>query len=222
MTSKEYFISGIDTDCGKTYITGLLAFHLKKTGKNFITTKLVQTGCKGISEDILTHRKMSETDILPEDRSGETCPFVYTFPASPHLASQIDKKTIDLKLIRQTTDSLLQQYDICLTEGAGGLMVPITDSYFTIDYIREHKLPLILVTSSKLGSINHTLLSLELCKQHNVNLHALIYNEFPNSDPFIAKDSFKYFKKYLEGNFPETVLIHSKELDRKEEFEIVL
>lgn len=215
MKKTEYFISGIDTDCGKTYITGLLAYHLKKAGVKIITSKLVQTGCQGTAEDISEHRRIMESEILPEDKSGSTCPYVYSYPASPHLSAKIDSKPIEINIIRRSTEKLLNNYDIVLTEGAGGLMVPITDNYFTIDYIKKNALPLILVSSSKLGSINHTLMSLELCLHHNINLHTFIYNKMPNDDTIIANDSFAFFKDYLKKKFPDVHLVHSDLLDKK-------
>ncbi|GMT44851.1 MAG: ATP-dependent dethiobiotin synthetase BioD [bacterium] len=221
MKGIEYCVSGIDTDCGKTYITGLLAYHLKKAGVKIITSKLVQTGCQGISEDILEHRRIMESEILPEDKSGLTCPYVFSYPASPHLSAKIDNKPIDTSIIRKSTERLLNNYDIVLTEGAGGLMVPVTSSYFTIDYIKEHALPLILVSSAKLGSINHTLMSIELCLHHNINLHTFVYNKMPNDDPVIANDSFAFFKDYLKIKFPDVHLVHSDLLDKKSEMTVV-
>ena len=98
---KHIFISGIDTDCGKTYVTGLLAKNLLNQGFKCITSKFVQTGCIGISEDILAHRKAMGIDLLPEDKDGTTCPFVYTFPASPHLSANIDQRPFEIESIKQ-------------------------------------------------------------------------------------------------------------------------
>lgn len=213
MKKNEYFISGIDTDCGKTYITGLLAKQLKNKGVYVITSKLVQTGCVGVSEDIIVHRRLMEIELLPEDIGGTTCPFVFTFPASPHLATEIDNKSINFDVIRNAQKELCAKYELVLAEGAGGLMVPITENYLTIDYIKEYNLPLILVSSSKLGSINHTLLSIELCLQYDINLHSIIYNQMPGDDKTIASESFAYFKRYLNKRSPRTQLLHGDNLD---------
>ena len=213
MAGSEYFISGIDTYCGKTYITGLLAYHLKKAGKKVITSKLIQTGCKGISEDILEHRRLMHSEVLPEDKSGITCPFVYTYPASPHLAIEIDNKPIDFSLIRSGIEKLKKNYEVILSEGAGGLMVPFQKNYFTIDYIKKNNLPLILVGSSKLGSINHTLLSIQLCINFGINIHAFVYNQMPGHDEIIASGSLKFITSYLNQNLPETKIIIGKELN---------
>lgn len=207
-----FFISGIDTDCGKTYITGRLAKQLKASGKNVITHKLIQTGCDGISEDILEHRKIMGVDLLQEDKNGETCPYVLSFPASPHLACEIDKVKLDFNRMSNSIKNLSNKYDIVLSEGAGGLMVPLTKNNLTIDFIKDYKLPLILVTSSKLGSINHTLLSLHACKQYGIDLRYVIYNQFPDHDAVIAADSFKFLQTYLINQFPKVQLIKGEEL----------
>lgn len=199
---KTFFISGIDTDSGKTYATGWLAAKWLTEGKNVITQKFIQTGCHGISEDIETHRKIMGIPLQEADMDGTTCPLVFSYPSSPHLASRIDGKTIDLSLVRQSTAKLREQYDIVLLEGAGGLMVPITEDILTIDYIIEEQLPLIFVTSAKLGSINHTLLALNTCLQRGVKLEYLIFNGYPEADTILADDTRHYLQRYLSKNFP--------------------
>ena len=159
--SKAYFVSGIDTDAGKTYVTGYIARHLMDTGKRVITQKFIQTGNIGFSEDIELHRRIMGTGMLPEDIDHTTAPVIFSYPASAQLAARIDGKEIDLDVIDRATQRLLSLYDIVLMEGAGGLAVPITDTFMAIDYVQSRRLPLILVTNGVLGSINHTILSLE-------------------------------------------------------------
>lgn len=180
------FVTGIDTDIGKTYATGYLAqLMLKNAPDNpnaVITQKLVQTGCTGIAEDLLTHREMMGLPLQDVDSNRTTCPFVFDIPASPHLASQLENCVIDVDAITKSTQTLLQTYDTVLLEGAGGLMVPITENLLIIDYIAEQNYPVILVTSGRLGSINHTLLSLNALKQRHIPLHALVYNHWQKFD----------------------------------------
>lgn len=202
-----YFISGIDTDAGKSIATGIIARTLKNKGVNVITQKFIQTGCIGISEDILKHREIMGIQPQQVDKDGTTCPYVMTYPASPHLAAEIDKINIDTEIIREATNQLAKQYDIVLLEGAGGLYVPVTRNYLTIDYIQEQKLPLILVSSSKLGSINHTLMSLELCRLRGIDLKYLIYNHFPNDSEWIKNDSISIIKQYIDQYFPDCKLL---------------
>lgn len=171
------FVSGIDTNIGKTYATAYLAKKYRDGGFSVITQKMIQTGCEKYSEDIEMHRKLMCLGNLQEDKDLLTAPCVFTYPASPHLAAKIDKREIELDAIKLATDKLLSKYEIVLLEGAGGLMVPIKEDpsmplggYLTIDYIKENNYPVVLVTSGRLGSINHTLLSIDACKSRGIKI----------------------------------------------------
>lgn len=174
--SKTYFISGIDTDAGKSYCTGWWAKQMAVLGQKVITQKFIQTGNLEFSEDIDLHRRLMGIDMLPEDIDHTTAPVIFSYPCSPHLAARIDGKEINLSIIDDATQRLLEKYDVVLIEGAGGLMVPISDDCFTIDYVVTRKLPLVLVVHGGLGSINHTILSLEAIKQRDIQLPYILYN----------------------------------------------
>ncbi len=210
MTENIYFVSGIDTNVGKSYATGFIAKKWADEGKKVITQKFIQTGNTDVSEDIIIHRKLMNIALNADDKEFLTMPEIFSYPCSPHLAATIDKREINLDKIQQATKKLAQKYEKILLEGAGGLMVPITQTYLTIDYIAENNLPLIFVTSGKLGSINHTLLSFEAIKKRNINLKILAYNEFLNNeeyDEIIAKDNFNFIKEVVKKEFPQTEII---------------
>ena len=199
-----YFVSGIDTDIGKTVATGVLAKQLLQQGKSVITQKPVQTGCQDIAEDIAVHRKIMGIPMQEVDKQGLTMPEIFGYPASPHLAARLDGRALDLDKIRTSTQELATQYEIVLVEGAGGLMVPLTENLLTIDYIRQQGYPVILVTSGRLGSINHTLLSFSALKQYGISLYSLIFNHIHDSkDETIAGDTLEYLKGRLKDEFPE-------------------
>lgn len=202
-----YFISGIDTDAGKSIVTGVIARTLLQKGVHVITQKFIQTGCVGISEDILKHREIMGIPPQEVDRDGTTCPYVMTYPSSPHLAAEIDRVEIDVERIHRSTEKLVAAYDVVLLEGAGGLYVPVSRQYLTIDYIQEYKHPLILVSSSKLGSINHTLMSLELCRLRGIEVAYVVYNDFPNDSEWIKNDSITIIRQYLDEHFPDCHLL---------------
>lgn len=205
---KVFFVSGIDTNIGKSYATGYIASLWSKQGLSCITQKFIQTGNVEISEDIELHRKIMGKPILPIDRTKLTMPEIFTYPCSPHLAAEIDKREIDFEKIESATHELSNLYDRVLIEGAGGLMVPLTRDMLTIDYIHSHKLPLILVTSGRLGSINHTLLSLEAIRLRGIRLAVLAFNLYGETpDEIISADTQNYIKRYLEKWFPETEYI---------------
>ena len=203
--SKVFFVSGIDTGIGKTYCTGYLAKLWNVEGVRTITQKLVQTGNVDISEDIEKHREIMNMGWFLEDETKLTMPEIFSYPASPHLATQIDGREIDFAKIEDATLQLASKYDRVLLEGAGGLMVPLTKDLLSIDYIQQHKLPVILVSSGRLGSINHTLLSLEALKARGIELYALAYNlAHESQDALISKDTADYLKTYLAKHFSST------------------
>lgn len=199
---RAIFISGIDTDAGKTYATVFYAKRLMEQGHTVITQKFIQTGCRDTSEDIEAHRRLLGTGAMPEDAEGLTAPVIFSYPASAQLAARIDGRSIELGVIEDATEKLLGRYDRVLIEGAGGLYVPVTDDYFAIDYVAAHKLPLVLVTNGRLGSINHTILSLKAIAAAGIELAAVIYNQYYDNDAVIAADTAAFVERYVHKHFP--------------------
>lgn len=206
------FISGIDTDVGKTYATGWYARQLMQKGINVITQKFVQTGCQSISDDIVMHRKLQGIPLQAVDKEGLTCPYIFKYPCSPHLAAQLEQTIIQEDVILRSTQQLLKHYDCVLLEGAGGLYVPYNNRRTIIDYVQQQHYPLILVTSGKLGSINHTLLSLQACAQRNIPILSVIYNKYLNNDNKISQDTPVFLSNYIQQHFPETAFITMEHL----------
>ncbi|PID72146.1 MAG: dethiobiotin synthase [Desulfobulbus propionicus] len=198
MHNTTIAITGVDTDVGKSIVTGLLAHYLKGQGKEVTTLKLVQTGCTEHAEDILLHRKLMGEPLSAFDKKGTTCPYLFPFPASPHLAAKMVKKSITTQVLDEATTALQQAYQFLLVEGAGGLMVPLNDQSLLIDYFKEKGYPVVLVTSSRLGSINHTRLSLEALKHRNMKVLGLVYNLHNPGDPPIVQDTLGQCRKALK------------------------
>lgn len=204
----QLFITGIDTDAGKTYATAWLARQLAAKGRRVITQKFIQTGNVGHSEDIDAHRRLCGMAPEPADCEGLTAPIIFSYPASAQLAARMDGKEIDLDVIDRAREELARRYDDVLIEGAGGMMVPITDTFMAVDYAVTRNLPVALVTNSRLGSINHTLLSLEATKARGLELRYVLYNTFFDSASApIARDTRAFIARYLDIHFPQTTLL---------------
>ncbi len=197
MKGSVIAISAIDTGVGKTFATGLLAKALLQQGRKVITQKIVQTGCDGIAEDILEHRRLMGIDVQDVDREGLTCPYVFRFPASPHLAASLEGKEIDLIQIRRATFALQKAYEAVLMEGVGGLLVPLAPDLLFADYIASAGYGLLLVTTPRLGSINHTLLSIEACAKRGIALRGIIYNMVGEVNHVIADETRNVIIHYL-------------------------
>ncbi|MDO4789353.1 MAG: dethiobiotin synthase [Porphyromonas sp.] len=214
LTERVYFVSGIDTDAGKSVATGLLSKQLLSEGTKSLTQKMVQTGVTAsVAEDIQTHRHIEGRSLLNEDKEGSTCPLVYSYPCSPHMAAARDgKPPIDTALITEATERLKALSDVLLLEGAGGLMVPLTEDLLTMDYVKVQKLPVILVSTAKLGSINHTLLSLDALKHRDISVPLLIYNRHVRTDDEITEESFRWLSQYLTRHYPNTLLLEMESI----------
>lgn len=192
------FVSGIDTGVGKTVVTGELARAAIAKGRDAITVKMVQTGNVGRSEDIEEHRRIMGVGELPEDVEGLTAPQIFAFPGSGHLAARLEGKRVNLKRITSAVEACARRRDLVLVESAGGLFVPLTSSVLTIDYLSERGWPLVLVTNGRLGSINHTLMSIEAAMRRGIALLAVVYDWAPDVDPIIDEDTPATIKAYLK------------------------
>ncbi|MGL1886556.1 MAG: dethiobiotin synthase [Reichenbachiella sp.] len=159
---KRYFVSGIDTDSGKTIISAILAQKLKAD-----YWKPVQAG-KPTDSDTVRSLVSEQINIHPEG-------IELKLPMSPHAAAKAEN--IDLKIeyikLPQTNNHLI-------IEGAGGLMVPLNDKELVIDMALHFECEVILVSRNYLGSINHTLLSIEYLKAKGHRIAGIIFNDEPN------------------------------------------
>ncbi len=200
------FISGVDTDAGKSVATGWLAQRLMAQGRRVITQKLVQTGNVGTSEDIARHRAMMGCGTLPEDEEGLTAPEIYRYPCSPHLAARLESRRVNTEALVGATRLLAERYDDVLVEGAGGLMVPLTDDLLTIDFVQAQGWPVTFVTGGVLGSINHTLLAFEAMKARGLTVSRILYNRYPGrADRTIDEASCSFLRQAAARLFPEAI-----------------
>lgn len=209
--NKVLFITGIDTNIGKTYATTFLLQKLQKEGLKVVSQKPIQTGCEKRSEDLDIHDKIlnfSRKD-LKDIAEKYRCSYLFPLPSSPHLAAQETNCSIDLAKIDQDTEELLKLgFDQVLMEGAGGLKVPLNSEMTFLDFITERNYPVALVTSPRLGSINHSLLSIDALLERGLQLEYLIYNLFEEECDFsekkITDDTKKFLQEYLIKVSPHT------------------
>lgn len=207
-THRSLAVGGIDTDAGKSVVTGSLARFLLDQGQDVTTLKLVQTGCTGLSEDILLHRRLMGQELSELDRDGSTCPYTFPFPASPALAARRTGQTIETAVLDQAIFKLQQQHDWLLIEGAGGLLVPLNERMLLLDFFAQHAFPLILVTTPRLGSINHTRLSLEAIKNRGMTLLGLVYNLHGDHPREIVYDTLQECRRALKAyGFDENLVL---------------
>ena len=194
---RTYFVSGIDTGIGKTVATGLMARALRARGVDAITVKMVQTGNDGFSEDLDAHRAMCGLGRLPEDEKGLTAPQIFSFPSSPLLAARLEGREVDLARIAAAVKTCAANREVVLVESAGGLCVPLAEETLSVDFAAAQGWPLVLVTCGRLGSINHTILSLEAAKARGMAVAGVVWNWFPDADARIDADSLETTRRAL-------------------------
>jgi len=158
---KGLFITGTDTEIGKTYVAALIAQALVESGHNVGVYKPAASGCQLqngalVSDDALTLWKAAGSP----GTLAEVCPQVFAAPLAPHLAAEAEGKTLDAGLLRTGLDVWLERSDIVLIEGAGGLMSPLGHDEYVADLAYDLGFPLIVVARNVLGTINHVLQTL--------------------------------------------------------------
>ena len=190
-------MTAIDTDAGKTVAVGLLGRFLAGRGLSVATAKLVQTGASELSPDIAVHRQLLGAKAAPSDDLEQSCLYLLPYPASPHLAAALAGVEIDGARLAKAFNNLASRHDELLIEGVGGFLAPLTRSLTSGDFVAGQKWPVIIVTSPRLGSINHTLLTLEAVAARGLEIAGLVYNLYDETDPEITADTRRLFLERL-------------------------
>jgi dethiobiotin synthetase len=161
----KYFVTAIDTDSGKTLVSAILCQAFKAD-----YWKPIQAGLPRDNDTVKALVTHNQTIIHPEA-------YLLNTPASPHAAAKLDGIHIDLqRFVLPHTDKPL------IVEGAGGCLVPLNDKDFVVDLIKFLNLEVILVADLYLGSINHTLLTVEALRNRNITIKGIIFNGHANAE----------------------------------------
>ena len=175
---KSLFITGTDTDVGKTYITAGLAITLRKMGIDAGVMKPFAAGIKqkkGFkSEDVEILSNAAQVND-PEELLN---PQFFPISASPYTAWKKLKIKPKIPLIISSFKKLSKNHEMILVEGMGGTMTPILKDYFVTNLIIDMKIPTIIVTRSKVGTVNHTLMTVKMCEKYKIPIRGIIINNF--------------------------------------------
>ena len=190
---KSIFITGTDTDVGKTYITAGLAVTLRKMGvdigvmKPFAAGNAQKNGFK--SEDVEILSKSAQVN----DPENLVNPQFFPISASPYTAWKKLKIKPKIPTILKSFKKLSHLHEMLLIEGMGGVMTPILKDYYIANLIKEMKIPTIIVTRSKVGTVNHTIMTVKFCEKFKIPIKGIIINNFDKGYPV------KQLKNDLEG-----------------------
>lgn len=172
----KLFIAGTGTDVGKTWVAGTLAKALVEAGLTVAYYKPIETGIRGPQDperDVEWVRRLNEGRVTAQGGVW------FTPPVAPLVADTA--REIDLSQLETTVKTLDQTHDVVLIEGAGGLMVPLTPTMRTIDWLPHLDCSVLLVALSSLGTINHTLLSLEALAHRQQPVMGIVLNHYPTN-----------------------------------------
>ena len=180
---KSLFIVGTDTDVGKTYIAAGLAVAFRKMGINVGVMKPFAAGRaqkKGYKSE----------DIVILSRAAKACdpeklvnPQFFKIPASPYTAWKTLKTKPKISTILSSFKKLTKLHDMILVEGMGGIMTPILKDYYITNLIKEMKIPTVIVTRSKIGTVNHTIMTCKMCEKYKIPVKGIIINNFDDGYP---------------------------------------
>ena len=178
MILKSLFITGTDTDVGKTYITAGLAITLRKMSidvgvmKPFAAGIAQKKGYKSEDIEILSHAAQIN------DPENLVNPQFFPIPASPYTAWKKLKIKPKIPMILSSFKKLSNIHEMMLVEGMGGILTPILKDYYVTNLIKDMKIPTIIVTRSKVGTVNHTLMTVKMCEKYKIPIKGIIINNF--------------------------------------------
>ncbi len=176
--SRPYgiFITGTDTNVGKTVITASLGIALRKQGFRLGVMKPIETGWASSGQEAESDCSRLHNLFTPEHSEDMITPYRFPDPLAPLAASRRVKRPIDVTIIKDRYQELSKNCDIVLVEGAGGVMVPLTEHQTVRDLINALQIPCIIVSKPTLGGVNHALLTLEALHTRKIEVLAMVLN----------------------------------------------
>lgn len=178
------FVTGTDTEVGKTYVSVLTAKWLRSRGIDVGVMKPVETGCVEIDGRLVAADAQALVAAAGvADEMSLVAPCCLRKPLAPLVAAELEGASVDVSMILECFRELSARHSFMIVEGAGGLLVPLTDECTILDLASQMELALLVVTASRLGAINHSLLTLEAAKAREVPVAGLVVNFLtPESD----------------------------------------
>jgi dethiobiotin synthetase len=180
------FVTGTGTEVGKTVVAAVLARTLAEEGKRVAVFKPAVTG---LEEEGETDHALLRRASGSSQSDKEIAPYRFQPPASPHLAAALAGEEIDPERLRQAAGAAAASADAIVCEGVGGLLVPLSPTYLVRDLAVDLGYPLVIVASPGLGTINHTLLTLESARSAGLEVTAVVLNPWPEEPSEIERDN---------------------------------
>lgn len=188
-----YFITGTDTNVGKTFVTALLTRNLRNDGHGTVAIKPIASGSL---EDAKVLRAAADNELTLE----EITPVFYKAPLAPCDAAPLEGRVFSCEEVLPRIERLKKKYSSILVEGVGGWLVPLSENYLLADLARAIGFPVLLVVRNRLGALNHTLLTLDSIKSYGLTCDGIILNHHPEDKEDPAIPGYRHFFRKLSKN----------------------
>ena len=180
--NKSFFITGTDTGVGKTFVAAGLIRALKNQGIIVCPMKPSETGCRVSNGQLIPDDASKLIKVSGVDEPIDLInPYRFRKPLAPSVAAEIEGINIRKTVILNAYKKLAKKYDIIIVEGAGGIMVPLYRKYLFLDLVRDLNLPLLIVARPGLGTINHSLLTIEAARNKDIKILGVVFNDAAKS-----------------------------------------
>ncbi|MEJ5227335.1 dethiobiotin synthase [Thermodesulfovibrio sp.] len=205
-----YFITGTDTGVGKTIVTAAILRSFIKKGLKVGAMKAIETGCLNKDGILLPSDGMFLRDMAEmSDSIDLITPLRFENPLSPFVAAKLENLEVEIDRVFKAFDALRKKYDFIVVEGVGGLMVPLRKEekkkatfYFVRDLIKELGLSAIIITKPTLGTLNHTILTIEALKSKKIPIKGYIINfSEPAKNDIAEKTNPEALRELLDISF---------------------
>lgn len=196
----NFFVTGTDTDVGKSYVCKHLAKEFIKLGKKTGYLKPFQSGLEeGIDPDA------KQIEIIAKDVITKSS-YITKTPCTPYISSQIDNVDYNLEKVEQDYTELANTCDITIVEGSGGLYVPVKENILMSDVIKFLNLPTLIVARPNLGTINHTLMTIKCAQSEGIKILGVVISNYPKitNDPVILRAQ-EMIEKYCNIKVIDTI-----------------
>ena len=187
---QSYFVTGTDTDVGKTYVSAILLKAASEAGKKTVGYKPVSAGCEEINGRLVNEdaSQLLANSSLPVSQD-EVNPIAFVPPIAPHIAAKEAGVTIDSQTITEGYDHLKDlSPDLLIMEGAGGWRLPLGDKRYLSDIVKQLQLDVIIVVGMRLGCLNHALLTAEAVQRDGLKIKGWIANQLQPDMPKYAEN----------------------------------
>jgi len=205
---QTLFVTGTDTNVGKTYVTCLLLKKLLATG---LTVGAYKPVCSGAEKDAAGRYFWSDIEALKSATNQKfseelICPQKFLAAVAPNVAAELEGKVVSDDLLLSGVSAWMKQVDTLIVEGAGGIFCPLSNHVTVLDLAIQIQAPMIVVAANRLGVISHTRLTVDRIRRSGLDVAAVILNEVRASDP--ADSSLTTNARQLSHWIPDVAILH--------------